>query len=101
MLMMTVDAEREPDPALISPRSDRSRTVLLFPCFPNANDGEIEDASILIHLPHMISEVETTQNRSHLPHLQHDLPGGRDNQFLAHPADFKELQCFICANLDG
>ncbi|XP_068313800.1 uncharacterized protein [Pyrus communis] len=33
--------------------------LLLFPCFPNASDGEIEVANILIHLPHMISELET------------------------------------------
>ncbi|TQE07585.1 hypothetical protein C1H46_006905 [Malus baccata] len=33
--------------------------LLLFPCFPNASDAEIEVAKILIHLPHMISEFET------------------------------------------
>ncbi|XP_068312233.1 uncharacterized protein [Pyrus communis] len=33
--------------------------LLLFPCFPNASDAEIEVAKILINLPHMISEFET------------------------------------------
>ncbi|KAM0972725.1 hypothetical protein ACFX13_016405 [Malus domestica] len=33
--------------------------LLFFPRFPNASDGEIEVANILIHLPHMISELET------------------------------------------